>query len=154
MKHVSPASECIKCICIVNVHLKGTVYKCTLDLTHGQHKSYAIWFNPQRSLWAFTYLHRISKDYNRTFRHTGKSFFSLLTIMSRYYPNKFNKFDNGCPGFLEIQFCSLSFLISAVKKEFKHWWFFPQQLKDYGYFNTIYVFLGAGECRNSFLTIT
>ena len=44
MKHVSPASECIKCICIVNVHLKGTVYKCTLDLTHGQHKSYANWF--------------------------------------------------------------------------------------------------------------
>lgn len=74
MKHVSPASECIKCICIVNVHLKGTVYKCTLDLTHGQHKSYANWFNSQRSMWAFTYLHRISKDYNRTFRHTGKSF--------------------------------------------------------------------------------
>lgn len=43
MKHVSPASECIKCICVVNVNLKGTVYKCTLDLTHGQHKSYAIW---------------------------------------------------------------------------------------------------------------
>lgn len=74
LKHVSPASECIKCICIVNVHLKGTVYKCTLDLTHGQHKSYANWFNSQRSLWAITYLHRISKDYNRTFRHTGKSF--------------------------------------------------------------------------------
>ena len=60
--------------------------------------------------------------------------------MSRYYPNKFNKFDNGCPGFLEIQFCSLSFSISAVKKEISALVIFPQQLKDYGYFNTIYVF--------------
>ena len=74
--------------------------------------------------------------------------------MSRYYPNKFNKFDNSCPGFLEIQFCSLSFSISAVKKEISALVIFSPTIEGYGYFNTIYVFLGAGESRNSFLTIT